>query len=126
MSQPSAQTMTQDQMQAMLAQLLAENAAKDQQIAALAAAKIAKTTLKVSEKGALSVYGMGQFPVSLYREQWEKLLAMKDEIEAFMAQHGDVLADKNDLPAMVAKKTAARTKAQTQGLPWMAKKQVPK
>jgi hypothetical protein len=36
--------------------------------------------LKVSEKGGLSVYGMGRFPVTLYREQWEKLLAMADEI----------------------------------------------
>ena len=34
--------------------------------------------LKVSEKGALSVYGLGRFPVTLYREQWEKLLGMAD------------------------------------------------
>ena len=33
-------------------------------------------SLKVSEKGALSVYGLGRFPVTLYREQWEKLLGM--------------------------------------------------
>ena len=41
--------------------------------------------LKVSEKGGLSVYGMGRFPVTLYREQWEKLLGMADEIRAFYA-----------------------------------------
>jgi len=37
-------------------------------------------SLKVSEKGALSVYGLGRFPVTLYREQWEKLLEMSDQI----------------------------------------------
>jgi hypothetical protein len=41
-------------------------------------------SLKVSEKGALSVYGLGRFPVTLYREQWEKLLGMGDDIRAFI------------------------------------------
>jgi hypothetical protein len=41
-------------------------------------------SLKVSEKGALSVYGLGRFPVTLYREQWEKLLGMYDEIRRFI------------------------------------------
>ena len=41
--------------------------------------------MKVSEKGALSVYGMGRFPVTLYKEQWLKLLDMSDEIRAFIA-----------------------------------------
>ena len=41
--------------------------------------------LKVSEKGAVSVYGMGRFPVTLYKEQWLKLLDMSDEIRAFIA-----------------------------------------
>jgi hypothetical protein len=41
-------------------------------------------SLKVSEKGALSVYGLGRFPVTLYREQWEKLLGMGDEIRRFI------------------------------------------
>ena len=41
--------------------------------------------LKVSEKGAVSVYGMGRFPVTLYQEQWLKLLGMADEIRAFIA-----------------------------------------
>jgi hypothetical protein len=41
--------------------------------------------LKVSEKGALSVYGMGRFPVTLYKEQWLRLLNMADEIRAFIA-----------------------------------------
>jgi hypothetical protein len=41
--------------------------------------------LKVSEKGAVSVYGMGRFPVTLYKEQWLKLLDMADDIRAFIA-----------------------------------------
>jgi hypothetical protein len=44
-------------------------------------------TLKVSEKGGVSVYGLGRFPVTLYKEQWTKLLAMADEIRAFIKEH---------------------------------------
>lgn len=40
--------------------------------------------MKVSEKGALSIYGMGRFPVTLYKEQWLKLLDMSDDIRAFI------------------------------------------
>ena len=41
-------------------------------------------TLKVSEKGGVSVYGLGRFPVTLYKEQWAKLLDMSEEIRAFI------------------------------------------
>jgi hypothetical protein len=41
-------------------------------------------TLKVSEKGGVSVYGLGRFPVTLYKEQWTKLLDMADEIRGFI------------------------------------------
>jgi hypothetical protein len=44
-------------------------------------------SLKVSEKGGVSVYGLGRFPVTLYKEQWTKLLAMADEIKAFIKEH---------------------------------------
>jgi hypothetical protein len=44
-------------------------------------------TLKVSEKGGVSVYGVGRFPVTLYKEQWAKVLAMADEIRAFIKEH---------------------------------------
>jgi hypothetical protein len=44
-------------------------------------------TLKVSEKGGVSVYGLGRFPVTLYKEQWTKLLDMADEIRAFIADN---------------------------------------
>jgi hypothetical protein len=50
--------------------------------------------MKVSEKGALSVYGMGRFPVTLYKEQWLKLLDMADDIRAFIAAHGAELKAK--------------------------------
>ena len=41
--------------------------------------------MKVSEKGAVSVYGMGRFPVTLYKEKWLKLLDLSDDIRAFIA-----------------------------------------
>ncbi len=43
--------------------------------------------MKVSEKGAVSIYGMGRFPVTLYKEQWLKLLDMSAEIRAFIAEN---------------------------------------
>jgi hypothetical protein len=43
--------------------------------------------MKVSEKGAVSVYGMGRFPVTLYKEQWLKLLDMSADIRAFIAEN---------------------------------------
>jgi hypothetical protein len=51
--------------------------------------------MKVSEKGALSVYGMGRFPVTLYKEQWLKLLHMADDIRAFIAAHDSALKAKD-------------------------------
>jgi len=44
-------------------------------------------SMKVSEKGGVSIYGLGRFPVTLYKEQWAKLLAMADEIRAFLKEH---------------------------------------
>ena len=44
-------------------------------------------SLKVSGKGGVSVYGLGRFPVTLYKEQWTTLLAMTDEIRAFIKEH---------------------------------------
>lgn len=51
-------------------------------------------SLKVSEKGGVSVYGLGRFPVTLYKEQWSKLLAMADEILAFIKEHESELKAK--------------------------------
>ena len=51
-------------------------------------------SLKVSEKGGVSVYGLGRFPVTLYKEQWTKLLDMSDEIRAFIAANESRLKSK--------------------------------
>jgi hypothetical protein len=51
-------------------------------------------SLRVSQKGALSVYGLGRFPVTLYREQWEKLLGMADEIRNFIRENDQALKKK--------------------------------
>lgn len=53
-------------------------------------------TLKVSEKGALSIYGFGRFPVTLYREQWEKLFAMSKTVLDFIAANSASLKRKED------------------------------
>ena len=51
-------------------------------------------SLKVSEKGGLSVYGLGRFPVTLYKEQWTKLLGLTDEIRTFLREHDAELKSK--------------------------------
>ncbi len=51
-------------------------------------------SLKVSEKGAVSLYGVGRFPVTLYKEQWIKVLGMKDEIEKFLHDNASLLKTK--------------------------------
>ena len=51
-------------------------------------------TMEVSEKGAVSIYGMGRFPVTLYKEQWLKLLAMSEDIKAFIAMNEEKLKTK--------------------------------
>lgn len=51
-------------------------------------------SLKVSEKGGLSVYGLGRFPITLYKEQWTKLLEMSEEIRAFLKAHDSELKTK--------------------------------
>ena len=53
-------------------------------------------SLKVSEKGGVSVYGLGRFPVTLYKEQWTKLLDMADEIRAFIKDNDARLKTKGD------------------------------
>ncbi len=78
---------TEEEMQAELARLRAENEA-------LKKPARGQHFLKVSEKGALSVYGLGRFPVTLYREQWAKLLAMADEIKKFIEENDHSLKKK--------------------------------
>jgi hypothetical protein len=52
-------------------------------------------SLKVSEKGAVSVYGLGRFPVTLYKEQWVKLLAVGDDILVFIKENDARLKTKS-------------------------------
>jgi len=70
--------MSDEELKAELERLRNENAA-------LKKGASSSVRMKVSEKGALSIYGMGRFPVTLYKEQWLKLLGMADEIRAFIA-----------------------------------------
>ncbi len=51
-------------------------------------------SLKVSEKGAVSVYGLGRFPITLYKEQWEKLLTLSDQIKQFIQENDHLLKKK--------------------------------
>jgi hypothetical protein len=66
------------------------------QIARMRAANQRKLTLKVSTKGAVSVYGMGRWPVTLYQSQWERLLDMADTIRDFIKDNADALANKDE------------------------------
>ena len=51
-----------------------------------------KLTLKVSEKGAVSCYGLGRFPVTLYASQWDRLIAFIPEVKAFIDANRDKMA----------------------------------
>lgn len=62
--------------------------------AALKSGATSDLRMKVSEKGAVSVYGMGRFPVTLYKEQWLKLLDMSDDIRAFITANETKLKTK--------------------------------
>jgi len=69
--------MSDEDLKAELERLRSENAA-------LKKGGSSNIRMKVSEKGAVSICGMGRFPVTLYKEQWLKLLDMSDEIRAFI------------------------------------------
>ena len=79
--------MTDEDLKAELERLRQENAA-------LKKGAATGISMKVSEKGGLSVYGMGRFPITLYKEQWSKLLDLSDAIRAFIAANADKLKDK--------------------------------
>ena len=76
--------MAEEDLQAELARLRAENESLKQK-------RGGSTSMKVSEKGAVSVYGLGRFPVTLYQEQWLKLLGMADDIKTFIEENKDKL-----------------------------------
>jgi hypothetical protein len=78
---------TEDELRAELERLKRENEA-------LKSRPKGATSLKVSEKGGVSVYGLGRFPVTLYKEQWLKLLGMTDEIRQFIKDNEGKLKTK--------------------------------
>lgn len=74
-----------------LARLEAENRALREQVEER---KPGQLRLKISEKGGLSVYGLGRFPVTLYKEQWTRLLDYADEIKKFLRENDGQLKAK--------------------------------
>jgi hypothetical protein len=76
-----------EDIQTELARLRAENEALKQK-------RNSGVSMKVSEKGAVSVYGLGRFPVTLYQEQWTKLLAMASDIKTFIEENRSKLKAK--------------------------------
>jgi len=72
--------MNDEEMKAELERLKAENEA-------LKSRSGRGISMKVSEKGGVSIYGLGRFPVTLYKEQWAKLLDMADDIRAFIKEN---------------------------------------
>lgn len=72
--------MSDEDLKAELERLRSENAA-------LKSRSARAISMKVSEKGGLSIYGLGRFPITLYKEQWAKLLEMADEIREFLKEH---------------------------------------
>ena len=83
--------MANEDLQAELERLRAENSA-------LKKTSSRGLSLKVSEKGGLSVYGLGRFPVTLYKEQWAKLLDMAEDIRAFLKANEGQLKTKEGTP----------------------------
>lgn len=79
--------MNEDELKAELERLKAENEALKNRGAR-------GISMKVSEKGAVSIYGLGRFPVTLYKEQWQKLLDMADDIRAFIKENEGKLKTK--------------------------------
>ena len=79
--------MAEQDLQAELERLRAENEA-------LKAKSTRATSIRVSEKGGVSVYGLGRFPVTLYKEQWLKLLDLGEDIRRFIAENEGKLKTK--------------------------------
>jgi hypothetical protein len=79
--------MKEDELNAEITRLRAENERLKEH-------RQSRVTLKVSGKGGVSLYGLGRFPVTLYKEQWTKLLDMADEIRDFVRTHDAELKTK--------------------------------
>lgn len=91
MSKPVSQ-MSAEEMMAYIAKLEAEKEAR----------RNVRLVFKVSEKGGVSVYGLGRFPVTLYEEQWTRLLNDADALKAFIEEHKSELSHKGDRDKVAA------------------------
>jgi hypothetical protein len=100
----TGKAMSDEDMKAELDRLRNENAA-------LKKGASSSLRLKVSEKGALSVYGMGRFPVTLYKEQWLKLLGMADEIRAHCRERRAIEGEGLSEPRLSTKVSGRRAQA---------------
>jgi hypothetical protein len=78
-----------------VARLEAENRALKEQVEQR---RTGQLRLKISEKGGLSVYGLGRFPVTLYKEQWIRLLEQTEEIKEFLKENDQQLKVKQSAP----------------------------
>lgn len=86
---PAGKELTRDELIAKIAQM-------EKDIAEQKAASMAALKLKVSEKGGVSVYGLGRFPVTLYGSQWNRLLDSADTIRKFLVDNKEKLAVKGE------------------------------
>lgn len=84
--------MAKNELEVLKAQLAAAKAENE----ALKKTKAGKLTLKVSEKGGVSLYGVGRFPATFYKEQWEIILAAGPRIQEFINSNIDSLATAED------------------------------
>ena len=101
-------TMTMEQMQAMIADLAAQNEKLKRENTQTREADL---TMKVSEKGAVCVYGLGRFPVTLYKQQWQKLLKASAAIESFIAKNESLLSVKDKSNGTVSVENSANNSA---------------
>ncbi|MCH8083907.1 MAG: hypothetical protein IH885_06695 [Myxococcales bacterium] len=76
-----------EEMQAELERLRAENEG-------LKARKTQERRLQVSQKGAVSLYGIRRFPITFYADEWDIILGMADEVRTFISQHDTELKRK--------------------------------
>ena len=69
----------------------------EKRVAELEAAAAAKIDIRVSKKGAVSVYGIRRFPITFYKGEWAQLFGMQEELEGFIEEHEDELVNKGEV-----------------------------
>jgi hypothetical protein len=81
-------------------EVVAEIERLKKQVGALKKSLKKHNTVRISSKGAVSLYGLGRWPVTLYENQWRKVLDMKEELLTFIQENRDRLAKKEDCPIL--------------------------